>query len=255
MRKTWIILAGTAGFVAVIAVIGPSEPKRGSAPEANIAARPLGNREVTDLRPALDLTHVPAEKPSVRDVTAAGITPGPPVRGPLVRVNPPPEPPPPVEKAAPKPRTERLFSAVVVAAGRIRAREQDIHLAGIAAPDFQARCGESPDAWPCGRVARAALRRFIRGRAIECAVPPGAEEIPDPAECSVAGMNLSEWLVAQGWARNDGGRYAAQEDSARAARLGIWGGGKAGSQAAVAASPDSAPDSAWPIKERVSSTP
>jgi endonuclease YncB( thermonuclease family) len=286
-----MILAATAGFVAIIVAIGPAEPTRDGPPEPVIpaplaiaepitpapddsppapvtpapvagaepvtpAAAPPARREVSDLRPALDLTHLPAEKPLVRDVTPAGITPGPPVRGPLVRVEPPPpELPPPAEIAPPKARTERLYSAVVVDAGRIRAREQDIHLAGIAAPDFEARCGEGTAAWPCGRVARAALRRFIRGRPIECVVPPGAEDIPDPAQCSVGGTDLSHWLVAQGWARNDGDGYAALEDSARTAKLGVWGGGKTGPQAAEAAPPASAPDSAWPISDRVSSTP
>jgi endonuclease YncB( thermonuclease family) len=250
MRKGLFILAGTAGLVAILALVGPPEPKRPGAPNPAAAAGQSEPPLRGDLRPALDLIHQQAEKPRIRDVTSEGITPGPAVRGPLVRVEPPTPPPPAAEVAPPKPRTERLFSAIVVAAGRIRAREQDIHLAGLVAPDFQARCGEGEAAWPCGRVARAALRRFVRGRAIECVVPPGAEAVPERADCSVAGTNLSEWLVAQGWARKDGDRYAALEERARE-RQGSASGAPArmpaqlaGQAAEVAGGPDAAPASA-----------
>ena len=72
-------------------------------------------------------------------------------------------------------------------------------------------------------MARAALRRFLRGRAIECIVPAGAAEVPDPAECRVAGgEDLAAWLVAQGWARANSAAYAALEAKAREEKLGLW---------------------------------
>ena len=64
----------------------------------------------------------------------------------------------------------------------------------------------------------------VRERAIECIVPAGAAEIPDPAECRVAGgEDLAAWLVAQGWARAKGATYEALEAKAREEKLGLWG--------------------------------
>jgi endonuclease YncB( thermonuclease family) len=71
-------------------------------------------------------------------------------------------------------------------------------------------------------VARAEVRSFIRGRAIECQVSTGADAIPDPATCLVGGDNISEWLVAQGWAKRNGDAFADAEDNAKKLHLGIW---------------------------------
>ena len=197
---------------------------------------------------------------AVRNVTPLGVTPGPAVTGPLVRVAPPQSPKPPRPA-----RVQRVYHPIVVSAGVIKARGRDIELAGVDAPDFNATCGEGAAAWPCGRMARAALRQFVRGRAIECAVPPGADEIPSVGNCSVGGENLSEWLVSKGWARPIGATYASLEATARQARLGLWSnrrpGGQADAPAADAITGESpgadasSPASALAIRPRVSGTP
>jgi endonuclease YncB( thermonuclease family) len=188
---------------------------------------------------------------AVRDVTPPGVTALPPQAAPPVRVAPPPRPPSP-------PRVQRLYSPVIIAAGKIRAGKRAIGLAGVDAPDFAERCGAGAAAWPCGRMARAALRRFVRGRAMECEIPKGATEIPDPARCKVAGQDLSQWLVAQGWARSAGDAYATAEEAARALKLGLWGERRPDSQPAaalVAGAPASSPARALAISDRVSPTP
>ena len=102
-------------------------------------------------------------------------------------------------------------------------REREIRLAGIRRRTSTRCCGEGAAAWPCGRMARAALRSFIRGRAIECEMPAGADKIPDPASCMVGGDDISEWLVAQGWAKRSGDAFESEEKKAREAKLGLWG--------------------------------
>ena len=159
---------------------------------------------------------------------------------------------------APKLPTARLNRPLVTDAGALRSGGRDIRLAGIAAPGFEERCGEGAEAWPCGRMARAALARLIRGRAIECALPEGAEAIPDPADCRVGGQSLSAWLVAQGWARAADPAYAEAEANARAGLLGIWaaerpGGALPAAQPAGVAA--SAPESDLAINARVSGMP
>lgn len=158
-----------------------------------------------------------------RDVTPPGVTLGPPVTGPLVRI-PGPEKPAP-EPAPPEPRLERLFRPVVDTAGAIETAAGRLSIADIEAPELESSCGDGAQNWPCGRVARAELRRFIRGRAIECQVPAGAESLPETVRCSVGGDDIGEWLVRHGWARPAGGTYANAAKEAQTERRGLWGDG------------------------------
>jgi endonuclease YncB( thermonuclease family) len=106
-------------------------------------------------------------------------------------------------------------------------------------------------------MARAALRRFVRGRAVECEVPAGAGSIPDPARCHVAGRDVAEWLVEQGWAKGEGASYAEAQSKARQAGRGLWSERRPGAQPDFAAAGErtSAPASAAPMSERVSGMP
>ena len=225
IRAALLVMLGLVTFIAVYAVMQPETVDRPSArpppTTAEIEAEGLSAEEAPENVP-IDISLRPGvDEPAfaVRDVTPENMTPGPEVTGPLVRVEQPAENAPPHAREA---RMQRLFNPLVVSADRIKVREREIALAGIDAPDFDARCGEVDAAWPCGRMARAALRRFIRGRAIECEVPAGVEEIPDVARCEVAGQDMSEWLVAQGWARKTAQSYADAETAARNAKRGLW---------------------------------
>jgi endonuclease YncB( thermonuclease family) len=276
-----ILLVGliTASASAALLAFAPPEPSPNALPAAEPQVFLLGAREtISDLRPAVlpgptprsglvaapPAPLLPAPPPAaaapppagpVRNVTPQGMTAGPIVTAPLVRVE-----PEPVLEA----RNERLFNPLVTSAGILKVRDREIRLAGVDAPHFQERCGEAAT-WPCGRMARAALRRFIRGRAIECAVPAGAEAIPDPASCSVAGVDLAEWLVAQGWGRQARSDFAALESKARERKLGMWAevrpdedrAARAGLQPVevAAGAGASAPDSAAPMRARLSGTP
>lgn len=256
IRASILALLGLASFVAVYVWTAPGdapvhvaesgapgapEPSEGMiADAASLLAAPdkdtsrIGGTAVTfQLRPSAEQEPTPETfTSSVRDVTPSNMTAGPAVTGPLTRVEPPkPEAPPP-----PQAREERVFNPIIIAAGAIKVRDRDIRLAGISAPNFDASCGEGANAWPCGQMARAALRRFVRARAIVCDVPEGAEEIPNPATCRVAGEDIAAWLVARGWAKRNGERYGEQEDAAREAKLGLWGDKRPDAQAEVAAS-------------------
>jgi endonuclease YncB( thermonuclease family) len=248
-RPPLLVGVGAVAVALVLTIGGPAEPPGSRGDEnrpSSAAAESPPRREVVSR--------------AVRNVTPPGVTPGPTVTGPLVRVV------PPQSRRSPRPaRVQRVYHPIVVSAGVIKAGGRDIELAGVAAPDFDATCGEGAAAWPCGRMARAALRQFIRGRAIECAVPPGADEIPSVGSCSVGGENLSEWLVSKGWARPVGAIYAPLEAPARQARLGLWSDGRPGGQpdaraadAMTGESPGAAassPASALAIRPRVSGTP
>ena len=243
LRAAVLGLLAIASFAAVYVAMAPSDAPR---PQATGDATPLATGE---LRPAAT---EPEERVAVafqlvRDVTPETITAPPAATAPLRRVAPAAAPPAPPPEA----RSERLFNPVIASAGIVIAGGQRIRLAGVDAPTFAERCGEGAAAWPCGRMGRAALRRFVRGRAIECEIPAGGEEVPDPALCRVAGEDLSEWLVENGWATNVGA-YAAAEGAAREERLGLWAEDRPDQLSEPAAS---SPESARAMSERVSSIP
>jgi len=225
MGRAFLFLLAVALIAAAgLALLSPGEE---SAPPAQrlpapAPAPPAAGEEVAapdgDAPPPREV--VPRAS---RDVTPPGVTRGPPVTGPLVRIPPPPEPEP--EKPPPKSRMELLFRPVVESAGSLTTAAGRISVAGIEAPEAEATCGEGAAAWPCGRMARAELMRFIRGRAIECQVPAGEDDVPETTRCSVAGDDIGEWLVRQGWARPDGDAYVEAAREAQEARRGLWADG------------------------------
>ena len=74
----------------------------------------------------------------------------------------------PPTTAAPEP--ERFHRVTIEDAGHFRVGTRRIALAGIAALGADATCGETDaqGARPCGRLAAAAVRRFVRARALDC---------------------------------------------------------------------------------------
>jgi endonuclease YncB( thermonuclease family) len=236
IRVLMLAVFGAASFAAVYYFAAPDEPTAVESETAlalssetttetgSIATAPpdLAQSMTFELRPGAEAVPQNTEPARVvRDVTPDNMTAGPKVTGTLARVA-----APAVAAEPAKARTEKLFNAIVISAGVIKVRDREINLAGIAAPDFEQRCGEGSAAWPCGRMARAALQRFIRGRAIDCEVPAGADKLPDPATCAVGGENVSEWLVAQGWAKRSGESFEDAEKRAREAKLGLWSEGR-----------------------------
>ncbi|HEY8277223.1 MAG TPA: thermonuclease family protein [Methyloceanibacter sp.] len=101
-----------------------------------------------------------------------------------------------------------------------------IRLAAIEAREADGRCTDKNGKdWACGSAARLALAKFIRYRAVSCGVPDGGEQSEYVARCTVGGVDLSVWMVRQGWAKPkpdaDQG-LADAADAAKVARLGIW---------------------------------
>jgi endonuclease YncB( thermonuclease family) len=110
-----------------------------------------------------------------------------------------------------------LESAVVEAMGR------KVAIAGTESLPADETCDFEGERWPCGMRARTAFRMWLRGRALDCDLPPDAgDEVT--ASCSLGRQDAGAWLVANGWARaSPGSRYAEAEAAARAAGKGIFG--------------------------------
>ena len=102
-----------------------------------------------------------------------------------------------------------------------------VRLHGIDAPESAQRCRTSGRLWPCGQEATRALARRIGGRPVACEERDRDRYGRVVAVCTVAGLDLNRWMVAEGWAfayRRYSRDYVAAESRARAARRGIWRG-------------------------------
>ena len=125
-----------------------------------------------------------------------------------------------------KPQAELIHLPTFSAGGSIENGSQTIRLIGILTTAVDAKCGSLPDVWPCGRMALAALQRFVRGRSVECRMPKRPAD--GLAHCSVGGRDIGEWLVAQGWAKANGPDYANAEKIAKKQKRGVWSSARPG---------------------------
>ena len=126
----------------------------------------------------------------------------------------------------PKPTQKTYYRVIVPDSGTLEAGDVVIKLNGIVASKADAQCqDETGKSWPCGAVAKTALRQLIRARAVVCDLPGPGEHKSFTARCAVSGTDLSTWLVRQGWAKPNDLPEPALADAAEAAkseRIGVW---------------------------------
>lgn len=154
---------------------------------------PPGGAATTPALPAADAVATP-----VRAVSAPGLTPFPIAEAPPVRIAPPEKPKPP--PAPVKPRRLMPIAMETTAeftAGDIRVRLPGV---GVVAPDETCRDRAGTE-WPCGRRALAGIRALVRGKAVECPLPDKVRRGSFVVDCTLAGADLAERIVASGWAR------------------------------------------------------
>ena len=109
-------------------------------------------------------------------------------------------------------------NGVVIRLTNIEAREADGHCTDKNGKD-----------WACGSAARVALTKFIRYRAVSCGLPEDGAKTDYVASCTVGGVDLSVWMVRQGWAKPKPDADKALADAAEAAKaahLGVWSAGE-----------------------------
>lgn len=99
-----------------------------------------------------------------------------------------------------------------------------IRLIGIDAPERDQNCGEGAATWPCGRQAGAHLGRLIGAAPVACAYFERDRYGRYLAACTVAGRDLGDAMVRDGFAVDLDGRYSGAQGEARSARRGLWRG-------------------------------
>jgi endonuclease YncB( thermonuclease family) len=110
-------------------------------------------------------------------------------------------------------------------AGILTVGGRSVQLAGIVPTDPERSCtGPNGKEWPCGTLARTALRSFLLGRTITCDVPDPAWKGAVTADCRFAKLSIGDWLARNGWAEpTSGSQFSAAADEARKAGRGVYG--------------------------------
>ena len=139
---------------------------------------------------------------------------------------PPPEPELPKPDIPPK---ENLVVTIprplILAANRVRGEGYDMVLSGIATVPPGKECDDSGKSWPCGTLARTALRKLVRGRTLKCVLGDPTDAKRLPATCAMQGRDLARWLVSQGWAVTQTDQMVGFQKRAKLTKRGLWRGG------------------------------
>ncbi len=117
--------------------------------------------------------------------------------------------------------------ASVIDGDTLEIHGQRIRFHGIDAPESRQLCRLDGKPWMCGKDAANALAEKIARWPVTCEDLGRDKYDRIIAKCIVAGEDLEEWMVSQGWAlayRRYSLDYVEQEADAQAARRGIWAG-------------------------------
>ena len=114
--------------------------------------------------------------------------------------------------------------ATVIDGDSLEINGERIRLHGIDAPETRQSCRLDGKPWRCGEDAMSALAGKIGRQRVTCR-ELDRDTVLTVAKCSVAGVDLAEWLVLNGWAAAYhlySYEYSRAEQRAKSARLGIW---------------------------------
>lgn len=135
-----------------------------------------------------------------------------------------------------------VFSAVAMAdASTISGKVSNVHdadsitlsgtqirLQGIDAPELSQDCIDREELeYPCGKFAASLLREMILGKTVRCEISGIDSYQRSLATCYRGGVNINQYLVAQGWAtayKKYDRRYIDMERLAKRNKKGLWQG-------------------------------
>jgi endonuclease YncB( thermonuclease family) len=118
-------------------------------------------------------------------------------------------------------------SADIVDGDTIKVGGITVRLYGIDAPEGRQACERDGNTYACGKQATQALANLIAGRSVECEIIGRDDYGRALGVCTVADTELNKTMVRNGWAFafvKYADRYAADQDAAKAAKVGLWAG-------------------------------
>jgi endonuclease YncB( thermonuclease family) len=109
--------------------------------------------------------------------------------------------------------------------GTLRTTDGTIRLYGITMPTRSQVCTyRNGERWACGQRAYIALLNFVGSTTIACRIKD--TEQPDLFACRLAGIDIGEWMLREGWAYLADGLkdrdYVGAAQAGVMARLGVW---------------------------------
>ncbi|MGM5053421.1 thermonuclease family protein [Rhizobium sp. 814_E9_N1_1] len=109
-------------------------------------------------------------------------------------------------------------------AGILSFGERRLQLAGIVPTPVDRICGPADRQWPCGMMAKTALRLLLRNRSVTCDLDSAEWKETATTACRLGTQDLGSWLAENGWAEAAAGSPLAEiAETARQARKGIYG--------------------------------
>lgn len=114
---------------------------------------------------------------------------------------------------------------LILSAGRFQSSEKLVQIANIIPTELEKICLSKMGDWPCGKFARAQLRRLVRGNTINCVSPDGVTKLGEftiEESCEVSNFEIAKWLITNGWADSNHANHKERRDIAKAKGLGIW---------------------------------
>lgn len=121
-------------------------------------------------------------------------------------------------------KSTELPRPAVENAGILSFGERRLQLAGIVPTPVEKTCGPTGRQWPCGMMAKTALRLLLRNRNVTCDLDTVDWKGTATAACRLAAQDLGTWLVENGWAEAEAGSpLAAASEKAKQARQGLYG--------------------------------
>lgn len=221
MRFLFLALLMVAGILGAVVLMQRGQA-RITAETTPPATATVATRQVEPGRPD-DPGRPPAALPSPQTESM----PADPVAAPTHAAAPDPVTEKPMAPKAPEPAApafQVVAKPAIVAAGILETTRGRVTLKDIAPLESATRCGEGAKAWPCGQLATTQLRRFLRGRSVNCDIADPAWEGAVTARCTLGREDVAAWLVENGWARAEpGSPYEAAGRAAEAAGRGIFG--------------------------------
>ncbi|PDT29759.1 hypothetical protein CO671_32320 [Rhizobium sp. M10] len=110
-------------------------------------------------------------------------------------------------------------------AGLLSFGERRLQLAGIIPTPADRICGPAGRQWPCGMMAKTALRQLLRNRSLTCDLDMAEWKGTATAACRLGTQDLGTWLAENGWAEAEAGSpLDAVAEKAKQAQKGIYGG-------------------------------
>lgn len=214
------IAAGVVGLGALVIIAGKTVP-----PTSKTSAATAPGQTAASQSLPVAVAPAPSETSTARSV-GSDLVAEPDISHELLVREKPREPLSTLGQALPPPEPEitLFYRPVATGSASFDSMGYKLAIAGTEGLDPDETCTTGSIVWPCGTRARTAVRMWLRGRALTCTPPPKNKDVAAVVECSLGKQDVGAWLVSNGWARAAAdGPYAAAEEKARKASMGIFG--------------------------------